>query len=102
MKILLLNQPHPVLAELLSAAGMEVHEAYITPLEELYTIIDQYQGIVLRSRIQIDQPFIDKASQLRFIAREGVGLEHIDVTYAEGKGIKVIISPEGSRDTVGE
>ncbi|MEM1221037.1 MAG: NAD(P)-dependent oxidoreductase, partial [Bacteroidota bacterium] len=43
-----------------------------------------------------------KASQLRFIAREGVGLEHIDVAYAEGKGIEVIISPEGSRDTVGE
>ena len=102
MKILLINQPHPVLSELLVAAGMEVHEAFTTPLAELYALIDQYQGVVLRSRIQIDRTFIDKASQLKFIAREGVGLEHIDVEYAKEKGIEVIISPEGSRDTVGE
>jgi D-3-phosphoglycerate dehydrogenase len=56
----------------------------------------------MRSRFQADQTFIDRGHNLKFIAREGVGLEHINTEYAELKGIKIIYSPEGSRDTVAE
>jgi D-3-phosphoglycerate dehydrogenase len=44
-----------------------------------------YQGIVIRSRFPIDKQFIDCATQLRFIARVGAGLENIDVAYAKKK-----------------
>jgi D-3-phosphoglycerate dehydrogenase len=39
---------------------------------------------------------------LRFIARLGVGVEHIDLEAARAQGVEVLISPEGSRDTVAE
>ena len=62
----------------------------------------EYAGVVVRSRIKIDNAFIDAAANLRFIARSGSGLENIDVAYAESKGIAVYNSPEGNRDAVGE
>ncbi|HSQ45643.1 MAG TPA: NAD(P)-dependent oxidoreductase, partial [Lutibacter sp.] len=61
-----------------------------------------YEGIVIRSRFNIDQQFLDKSTNLKFIARVGAGLESIDVIYAEEKGIQLISAPEGNRNAVGE
>ena len=64
--------------------------------------ISRYDGIVLRSRIGIDKYLIEKASKLKFIVRVGSGLENIDVDYAKKKEIKIISSPEGNSNAVGE
>lgn len=102
MKILFLDHPHPILAERLNALGL-VCEADVTSQKAaIEEKLPGYQGIVMRSRITLDEHFIDCGTNLRFIAREGVGLEHIPVEYAESKGIRILNSPEGSKDTVGE
>lgn len=101
-KILLIDAPHPLLKERLLNLGYEVHPHYDTPKEEIQNMLPGYFGVVMRSRIPADRAFIDAAENLAFIAREGVGTEHIEVDYAESKGIRVLISPEGSRDTVAE
>lgn len=102
MRILFINKAHPVLQDLLTEAGHECVEAYKESKEEIESGLSAYDGVVLRSRINVDRQFIDAGTQLRFIAREGIGLEHIDTAYAEAKGIKVFNAPEGSRDAVGE
>ena len=102
MKVLFLNQSHPVLWDRLQALGFLCEEDLHSSEAELEPRIGEYTGLVLRSRISIGRDLIDRATRLRFIAREGVGLEHIDAEYAESKGIVVLTSPEGSRDTVGE
>ncbi len=61
-----------------------------------------YYGVVMKSRFRADKSFFKNATNLRFLARVGVGFEHIDRTYAKKKGIEIILSPEGSRDAVGE
>lgn len=101
-KVLFLDQAHPFLEKKLTELGFECHTDLVSPKQEVEKRIADYQGIVLRSRFSIDQGFLQKASALEFLAREGVGLEHIDVGYAESKGIRVLISPEGSKDTVAE
>ena len=82
--------------------GIEVHAHFEMPREEVLNLLPGFHGVVMRSRLQADREFIDRGANLRFIAREGVGVEHIDMDYAAAKGIAVFTSPEGSRDTVAE
>ena len=102
MKILFIDSAHPVLKSLLEEAGHECIIGTMFSREDILNVIDQYGGVILRSRIQIDKAFLDKASHLKFIGRVGAGMESIDVKYAESLGIACINSPEGNKDSVGE
>lgn len=102
MKILHLDTNHPLLLNQLNDLGFQNDEDYISSKTEIESKINDYDGIVIRSRFKIDKQFIDAASNLKFIARVGAGLESIDCDYAESKGIKLIAAPEGNRNAVGE
>lgn len=102
IKILHIDSNHPLLWEQLQQAGFENHEDFVSSKEIIETKIQDYQGIVIRSRFKIDKTFIDKATNLQFIARVGAGLESIDCAYATKKGIHLIAAPEGNRNAVGE
>ncbi len=101
-KILFLDKAHPFLEAHLTGLGFDCHTDVTSEKQAIEAIVGEYEGIVMRSRFRIDKVFLQKASKLIFLAREGVGLEHIDVGFAEASGIKVLISPEGSKDTVAE
>ncbi len=101
-KILLIDQPHPFLEERLAELNFECLQFYKSAIEEIYEVLPACFGVVMRSRFKADKTFIDRGSNLKFIAREGVGLEHINTEYAASKSIKILYSPEGSRDTVAE
>ena len=101
-KILLLDTNHEHVKQTLLDLEFEVHEDYTSSKEDIEKIIHQYHGFVIRSRFSIDKSFIEKGTNLEFIARVGAGLENIDCEYAESKGIHLISAPEGNRDAVGE
>jgi len=101
-KILFIDSVHDVLKERLIAAGYVCDEMFSTPRAELIGLSKDYFGLVIRSRITIDKEIIDSASNLKFIARSGSGLENIDVEYARSKGIAVFNSPEGNSTAVAE
>lgn len=102
IKILHLDSNHPTLWEQLQLAGFENQEDFKSSKAEIVAKIKDYQGIVIRSRFKIDKTFIDKATNLQFIARVGAGLESIDCEYALSKNIQLIASPEGNRNAVSE
>ncbi|UMB59677.1 2-hydroxyacid dehydrogenase [Lutibacter sp. A80] len=102
MKILHLDTNHPLLITKLNDLGCQNVENYTASKTEIEAIISDYDGIVIRSRFKIDKTFIDAATNLKFIARVGAGLESIDVEYAHKKGIHLISAPEGNRNAVGE
>ena len=97
-----LDQNHPLLLKQLTEAGFDNAEDYTSPKEAIEQVIEHYHGIVIRSRFNIDADFMDKAVNLKFIARVGAGLESIDEAYAAKKGITLISSPEGNRNAVAE
>jgi len=101
-KVLIIDTVHPLIREELTAMGFHCEEFPDFGTKDYETIASDYSGIVIRSKITIDKGFLDKAKQLRFIARVGSGLENIDVKYAESLGIHCLNSPEGNRDAVGE
>ncbi len=102
MKILHLDTNHPLLIRQLNELGCTNHEDYISSKTDIEKKIKDYQGIVIRSRFKIDKAFIDAATNLKFIARVGAGLESIDCEYAQKKGVKLIAAPEGNRNAVSE
>lgn len=102
IKILHIDSNHPLLWEQLGKAGFSNEADFSSTKEEVENKIENYQGIVIRSRFKIDKTFIDKAKNLQFIARVGAGLESIDCEYAESKNIKLIAAPEGNCNAVGE
>jgi D-3-phosphoglycerate dehydrogenase len=102
IKILHLDSNHPYLFEKLEKFGFQNERDFTSTQEEVEAKIHQYDGIVIRSRFKIDKPFIDKATNLKFIARVGAGLESIDCAYAKSKNIQLIAAPEGNRNAVAE
>ena len=102
MRILVTDNTHPILHQLLRQAGHEVVVDTALNYDTLLSVIPQYDALVVRSKIIIDRPFLDHARHLRCIGRVGAGMETIDVEYAESLGIRCLNSPEGNRDAVGE
>jgi len=102
IKILHIDSNHPLLWEQLQQAGFNNEADFISSKQEVEDKIENYHGIVIRSRFKIDKTFLDKATNLQFIARVGAGLESIDCDYAKAKGIHLIAAPEGNANAVGE
>ena len=102
MKVLHLDTNHELLVNQLEALGFTNHEDYKSTKEQVEAKIHAYDGIIIRSRFTIDKPFLDAATNLKFIGRVGAGLENIDCDYAEKKGVYLISAPEGNRNAVGE
>jgi len=102
MKILHLDTNHPLLLGQLNDLGFTNHEDYTSSKQDVEKKIQDYDGIVIRSRFKIDKIFLDAATNLKFIARVGAGLESIDCDYAQKKGVHLISAPEGNRNAVAE
>ena len=102
MRILHLDTNHPFLIEELGRQGF-VNEVDIhSSKEEIEKKIHLYQGIIIRSRFSIDEQFLSKAVNLKFIARVGSGMERIDLKDAKKKNIRLYHAPEGNRNAVAE
>lgn len=102
MKILLLDKNHPLITEQLLAKNFILEEDFSSTYDEVCAKIENYDGVIIRSRIPLDKNFLESAKNLKFIARVGAGMENIDIPVAESLGIQLINSPEGNRDSVAE
>ena len=69
-----------------------VVDTSITP-EELLETINEYDAILVRSRTKVTKEVIEKAENLKIIARAGVGVDNI---------IMVVNAPESTTITVAE
>jgi D-3-phosphoglycerate dehydrogenase len=102
MKVLICDKTAPEALQAMREAGLEVdNRPDITP-EELLRDAAQYEAMVVRSRTKVPKEVIDAAPNLKIVVRGGVGLDNIDVKYAESKGIAVRNTPKASSDSVAE
>ena len=102
MKSLVCDPTDPKAIAAMREAGIEVDvRDDITP-EDLEAVVGDYDAMVVRGRTKVREPLIDKATNLKLIVRGGVGLDNIDVDYAQSKGVEVRNTPAASSNSVAE
>lgn len=100
--ILIVDDLHPIFIEQVEALGYTCDYRPSIKLDEAMAILPNYEGLVIRSKFQVDKLILDAATNLQFIARAGAGMDNIDEAYAQQKGITLVNAPEGNSDAVGE
>jgi D-3-phosphoglycerate dehydrogenase / 2-oxoglutarate reductase len=101
-KVLITDKVHPLLIDGIKELGYQVDYDTSIGMDILPNIIEQYEGLVINSKIKMHKEMIDLGVNLKFIGRLGSGMEIIDREYANSKGIAAINSPEGNRNAVSE
>lgn len=89
--------------KILTEAGYEVITTKVSQNQLIDFINKEHIEILLvRSATQARKDLIDACPSLKLIGRGGVGMDNIEVKYAQEKGIKVINTPNASSDSVAE
>ena len=101
MKVVLLDDFHPLINETLLKWGFEVIDGKGFKPTDLTSVKD-LDGIFIRSSIPLNKSILSQLESLKFIARPGAGLENIDIEYCKEVNISVFRSPEGNRDALAE
>ncbi|MCI0921610.1 NAD(P)-dependent oxidoreductase [Sphingobacterium rhinopitheci] len=102
MNFLIVDDIHGVLLEKFDQAGISYDYMPTITREEAEKIIPSYEGLIIRSKFQVDSSFIDLGTKLKYIGRSGAGIDNIDEAYALQKGIRLYAANEGNCDAVGE
>ncbi|MDB2501139.1 phosphoglycerate dehydrogenase [Planktomarina temperata] len=70
--------------------------------DKLHSVIDQYDGLAIRSATKATEKIINAASNLKVIGRAGIGVDNIDRAAASKKGVIVMNTPFGNMITTAE
>ncbi len=103
MRILVTDGMDPQAMEILRAEGHEVAEQFYEP-DQLGQVLRDFDAVVVRSKTKIRAKQLDEArgSRLKLIIRGGVGVDNIDVAYAQSLGYTVKNTPKASSESVAE
>lgn len=101
-RVLIADDVHPVLMEMLEAGGFECDYRPDINRNEVLKIIGDYEGLILRSKLQVDLQVMNAGTKLKFIGRSGAGMDNIDQVNALVKGIALFSANEGNCDAVAE
>jgi len=89
--------------DVLTEKGFTIVTEHVSQKDLINTInTESYEVLLVRSATCVRKELIDACPKLRIIGRGGVGMDNIDVSYAQEKGIEVINTPAASSASVAE
>ncbi|MBL0715021.1 MAG: phosphoglycerate dehydrogenase [Desulfosarcina sp.] len=103
MKVLVSDNLGEVGIEMLEAEeGLSVDvKTGLTPAA-LAEIIDDYDGLIIRSATRVTEDLLSRATRLKVVGRAGIGLDNVDIPAATHHGVVVMNTPDGNVITTAE
>jgi D-3-phosphoglycerate dehydrogenase len=101
-KVLIADKLSPAAVSIFKVRGVEVDVKTGLPKEELLKIVDQYDGIAIRSATKITKDVIAAAKKLKVVGRAGIGVDNVDIPAATAAGVIVMNTPFGNSITTAE
>ena len=101
-KVLIADELSPKALEIFRSRGVEVDVRVGLKKAELLQIIENYDGLAVRSTTKADQDVVAAARKLKVIGRAGIGVDNIDIPAATARGIVVMNTPFGNSITTAE
>lgn len=102
LKVLIVDETHSLLMNRLTEKGFVCHYQPQITYQQVLDCIENYDGMIVRTKFRVEKELFDKATNLKFIGRAGAGMDNIDVDYAELKKVELFNAPEGNSNAVGE
>jgi D-3-phosphoglycerate dehydrogenase len=101
-RVLIADQLSPAAVKIFADRGVEADTKVGLTKDELLKIIDQYDGLAVRSATKADKDVIAAAKRLKVIGRAGIGVDNVDIPAATAAGIVVMNTPFGNSITTAE
>ncbi len=70
--------------------------------EALLAAIPEFDGLAIRSATKVTAKLLDAATNLKIVARAGIGVDNVDIPAASKKGVIVMNTPFGNSITTAE
>ncbi len=101
-KVLISDELSQAAIDIFKARGVDVDFKPGLKKDELIAIIDQYDGLAVRSNTKATADVIAAAKKLKVVGRAGIGVDNIDIPAATAKGVVVMNTPFGNSITTAE
>ena len=103
-KVLIVDDVHQCLVHGLIAENFDVHYRPDLNQNEIVSFIQSigFEGLVIRSKMYLDQAFFEQCGSIEWIARAGAGMDNIDEDAAQNAGVYLMNSENANSDAVGE
>ncbi len=101
-KVLIVDEMHASLFDMLTQIGVNYDYFPKITRAEIMLKLPNYEGLIIRSKTEIDKELLKNGSKIKFIARAGAGLDLIDIVETAKLNIKLFAANEGNRDAVAE
>lgn len=102
MKILIVDEMHESIVRMPEELGLSVDYFPDIAFEDVLDRVGKYDGLIIRSKFNIDAKFLSYARNLKFIGRAGAGLDLIDTVACKQFGVTVFGANEANKIAVSE
>ncbi len=101
-KVLISDKLDESCVSLLKEKGFDVDYKAGIKHDELLSIINDYNILLVRSATKVTEEIINAGSNLEIVGRAGTGVDNVDIKAANRKGIIVMNTPGGNTTSAAE
>ena len=102
VRVLISDKMDPRAAAIFRERGIEVDEKPGLDPDELKAIIEDYDGLAIRSATKVTKALLEAAAKLKVVGRAGIGVDNVDIPSATARGVVVMNTPFGNSITTAE